>query len=79
MEVRVQKWGNSLAVRLPKPVAKDAMLEDGSIVNLRVINGKIVAEPVGPRYALADLLRAVKKNNLHGEVETGPPLGREVW
>ena len=79
MEVRVQKWGNSLAVRLPKPVAKDAMIEDGSMVDVRVVNGKIVAEPVGPKYALVDLLRGVKKSNLHGEVETGAPVGREVW
>ena len=79
MEVRVQKWGNSLAVRLPKPVANDAMIEDGSIVDVRVVNGKIVVELVGPRYVLADLLRGVKTSNLHGEVETGAPVGREVW
>ena len=79
MEVRVRKWGNSLAVRLPKPVAMDAMLEDGSVVDVRVVDGKLVAEPVGPRYALADLLRGVKKTNLHGEVETGAPVGPEVW
>jgi antitoxin MazE len=79
MEVRVQKWGNSLAVRLPKPVAIDAKLEEGSVIDVRVVEGKLVAEPVGPRYALEDLLRCIKKGNLHGEIETGPPVGREVW
>ena len=79
MEVRVQKWGNSLAVRLPKPVALDARLEEGSVVDVRVIEGKLVAEPVGPKYSLADLLRAVKKSNLHGETDTGSPVGGETW
>jgi antitoxin MazE len=79
MEVRVQKWGNSLAVRLPKPVAKDADLEEGSVVDIRVVEGKLVAEPIGPRYALEDLLRRVKRSNLHEEVDTGAPVGREVW
>ena len=79
MEVRVQKWGNSLAVRLPKPVALDAKLEEGSVVDVRVIGGKLVAEPVAPRYALADLLRAVKKSHLHGEIDSGSPVGRETW
>ena len=55
------------------------MIEDGSMVDVRVVNGKIVAEPVGPKYALADLLRGLKKSNLHREVETGTPIGGEVW
>ena len=79
METRVQKWGNSLAVRLPKPVAKDARLEEGTVIDVRVVKGRLVAVPVGPKYDLAKLLRAVKKSNLHAEVETGDPVGREVW
>ena len=79
MEIRVQKWGNSLAVRLPKPVAKDARLEEGSVIDVRVVGGKLVAVPVGPKYVLADLLRSVKNGNLHGEIETGTAVGREVW
>ena len=79
MVVRVQKWGNSLALRLPKPVALDARLEEGSVIDLRVVEGKLVAEPVGPNYTLADLLRAVRKGNLHGEIDAGGPVGREVW
>jgi antitoxin MazE len=79
VEVTVQKWGNSLAVRIPKPVAHDANLAEGSVVDVRVVEGKLVAEPVAPRYRLADLLRQVKKSNLHDEVQTGPAMGGEVW
>jgi antitoxin MazE len=79
VQVRVQKWGNSLALRLPRPVALDARIEEGSVIDVRVVEGKLVAEPVGPRYALADLLRKVSRKNLHREIDAGGPVGREAW
>jgi virulence-associated protein VagC len=45
MQVRVQKWGNSLAVRIPKPLAEDAEVEEGTVLNLAVSEGKVVATP----------------------------------
>jgi len=78
--VRVQKWGNSLALRIPKPFAADAGVKEGAIVDMSVVEGRLVAAPVRVRRArLRDLLDKVTKANLHDEVDTGAPVGREAW
>ncbi len=80
MRTRIQRWGNSLAVRIPKALAQEAGLGDGSPVALRLYRGKVILEPSRPPAPkLEDLLRRVRKSNLHGEVETGPARGAEVW
>lgn len=79
MTTTVQKWGNSLALRIPKAVARDGNLENGSVVNLAVRGGKVIVEPVKkPKYELDDLLKGVTKKNIHAAVETGPAVGREA-
>ena len=80
MRVRVQKWGNSLALRIPKPFAQDAGVREGTLVGLSVSEGRLVAAPIRARkMRLQDLLRKVTRTNLHREVRTGPPVGREAW
>ena len=80
MRTRVQRWGNSLAVRIPKSFAEEVGLKDESAVELRLDRGKLILEPSAPRAPrLEDLLRGVRRGNLHGEVDTGPAQGREVW
>lgn len=80
MKTRVQRWGNSLAVRIPKTYAAEVGLQDDSPVELRVDRGRIVLEPtVPPAPKLEDLLSKVRKSNLHGEIDTGRAVGREVW
>ncbi len=80
MTTRVQKWGNSLALRIPKPLAIEAGLKDDSPVELSLQEGKLIIAPViKSSVSLDDLLAKVTKKNLHGEVDTGPALGREVW
>ena len=80
MHVRVQKWGNSLAVRIPKPFAHDAEVKEGTVLNLSVSQGKLVAAPVRKKkFTLKQLLAKVSKDNLHAEVDTGPSVGSEVW
>lgn len=80
MHVRVQKWGNSLAVRIPKPLAEDAEVKEGTVLNLAVSGGKVVATPVQKRkLSLRQLLTKVSRKNLHGEVDSGRSVGREVW
>ncbi len=80
MKTRVQRWGNSLAVRIPKSFAEEVGLEDDSPVNLRLSQGKLVLEPSSPPSpSLDELLRKVRKSNLHAEVDTGPAQGREAW
>ncbi len=80
MQARIQKWGNSLAIRIPKAFVKEAHVAYGTTVNLSVYEGKIVIDPhPEPEYLLADLLKGVTKQNLHAEVQTGDPVGQEVW
>ena len=80
MQVRVQKWGNSLAVRIPKPLAEDAEVKEGTVLNLAVSEGKVVATPVErKKLSLKQLLAKVTRNNLHAEVDFGRSVGRETW
>ncbi len=80
METRVQKWGNSLALRIPKPLATEVGLEHNSLVELSLVDGKLVITPVvKPALSLEHLLAQVTEDNLHGEVDTGPAMGGEVW
>lgn len=80
MRVRVQKWGNSLALRIPKPFAKDVEVREGTVVDLAVSEGKLVAVPIRrKKTTLKQLLAKVSKANVHGEVDSGPSVGRESW
>jgi antitoxin MazE len=80
MTTTIQKWGNSLALRIPKALARDTHLENGSVVNLAVRDGKVIIEPTTKaKYQLDDLLKGVSKKNIHRSVDTGPAVGREVW
>jgi antitoxin MazE len=80
MHVRVQKWGNSLAVRIPKPLAEDAEVKEGTVLNLAVSDGKVVATPIARRkLSLKQMLAKVTRQNLHAEVDSGPSVEREIW
>jgi antitoxin MazE len=79
MHVRVQKWGNSLAVRIPKTLAEDADVKDGTMLKLAVSEGKIVATPIGKKkLSLRQLLAKVTPKNLHAQIDFDPPVGREI-
>jgi len=80
MKTRVQRWGNSLAVRIPKAFATEVGLHDDSPVELRLHQGKLILEPAAPvAPTLEELLLGVRKSNLHREVDTGAPQGTEAW
>jgi antitoxin MazE len=80
MQTKIQKWGNSLGLRIPKSFAVEAQVEAGSAVDLSIANGELVVRPLRRRkYALRDLLKAINASNVHGEVETGDAVGREAW
>lgn len=80
MIATVQKWGNSLGVRIPKPLAQDASLKEGVAVEMIVQNGRLVMQArKAPQYQLSALLKTIKRNNLHQEVNTGNPIGKEAW
>src|SRR5437868_2550255 len=79
METKVQKWGNSLGVRIPRSLAMEAHLKPGTAVEISAEADAIVIRPVNrPRYSLAELLRGVTRANLHEELEFGGPMGREA-
>ena len=80
MITRVQKWGNSLALRIPKPLAIEIGLDRNSPVEVSLVDGHLVIAPVvEPVLTLEHLLAQVTEDNLHGEIESGPAVGREVW
>lgn len=79
MNAKVQKWGNSLALRIPKALAEESHLSQGCTVNIRLAKGNLVIEPqIVPHYRLEDLLKKITKDNIHSAIDTGPPLGKEL-
>ena len=80
MITEVRKWGNSLGIRVPKALAQQVEVSEGTRVALKARAGRIVVTPVFPRrYRLEDLVSKITRKNRHAEVETGKPRGREVW
>lgn len=80
MRGHIQKWGNSLALRIPKSFAEEVGVSAGSPVELTLLEGQLRIQPVSrPSYSLEDLLAGVTDDNLHQAIESGPPVGDEVW
>lgn len=80
MKIRVQKWGNSLAVRIPKPLAEETGIREGSMVDITREDGTLLIRPVREvEYSLDELVDRITEENRHGEVETGEPAGKEAW
>ena len=77
MRIQIRKWGNCLALKIPKLSATESHIEQGSIVDLVVMEGKLIITPVAETdYSLDDLLAGVTKLNLHQTVITGEPVAR---
>ena len=80
MTTKVQQWGNSLALRIPKAFAVEANLHKGAIVDVSEKDGKIILTPVKKRkFTLEGLLSGVTKENIHGEISFGKRVGKEIW
>ena len=80
METRVQKWGNSLALRIPKTLADEVGLRNNSPVQLSLQDKKLVIElATRSAFDLAEMLAHVTEQNLHDEVDTGRAVGVEAW
>lgn len=76
----VQRWGNSLAVRLPKAYVEEVRLTEGATVNVTVAKGRIMIEPAAAvSFALDDLVAGITRANIHGEFDTGTARGKEIW
>lgn len=79
METKIQKWGNSLAFRIPKKLAEDSNLEEGAVVELRLEKKKLVIErKFNKKPTLKKLLSGITEKNIHKEQDFGKPAGREL-
>ena len=76
MTVELQKWGNSVGVRLPKPMLEQVGLEEGTQVDVLVEGNHLVIRR--KRLKLADLLAQCKPENRPDPIDFGPPVGREI-
>jgi antitoxin MazE len=79
MQTRIQKWGNSLALRIPKSFAVQTQIEQNTLVDVSLQDGKLVIAPVKPTWTLEELLAQVTEDNLHGEQDFGEAVGGESW
>ena len=80
MKTRVQKWGNSLALRIPKSFADEVGLQRETSVEVSLADGRLVVTPLArPKQTLKQLLAKITKENLHHEVDTGSAVGNETW
>jgi antitoxin MazE len=79
MKTTIQKWGNSLAIRIPKSITKDSRVSEGSNIDILVENGKIILSPGRKEYSLKELLKNITNENIHSEISTGDQTGGEIW
>lgn len=79
-ETTVSKWGNSLAVRIPQAIAKQARLNEGDSVTLALDrDGSIVLRSAQPKYQLSELVSRITRKNRHEETHWGKAKGKESW
>ena len=80
MITTVQKWGNSLALRIPKAYAEETHIHDGSSIDLTLLNGNIVITPVRKKaFTLDELLKDITADNQHEAIDSGAAIGQEIW
>ena len=82
--VKICKWGNSLAVRIPKALANAIAASEGKSAEMTVKNGVLILRPIvkpggKPRYTLDELLRGMTRDNVPQEVDWGLRRGNEAW
>ncbi len=77
----ISKWGNSLAVRIPKPIAEQLRLNEGNSISISIYEEGIFIKPNYERkkYSLEQLLIGMTPDKLHPETETGLIVGQEEW
>jgi antitoxin MazE len=78
METVVKKWGNSLGIRIPNLIARELSLKDGSLVDINDREKEIIIKPI-QKSKLSDILNKINKQNMHKEIDTGRPVGKEIW
>lgn len=80
MRTKVVKWGNSLGLRIPKTFAEEVHVAEGSLVELTVVDGRLVIQTTNQNnYTLESMLANINDENLHSEIDAGEPVGLEQW
>lgn len=80
MQVKLSRWGNSLAIRIPAPIARKAALTEGDSLEIDSEGNGFHVSPVEPKLSLEDLVGAISTKNLHEECQWGEePVGNEAW
>ena len=80
MHLTAQKWGNSLAIRIPKSYTINSGIEEGTEIELVFDKGCIVMIPTQKKKkTLAEFLSLVTPENIHTETQTGNIVGKEIW
>lgn len=80
MRVQIQKWGNSLALRIPKAFAKETHIENNTVVDLSLDNDHLIISPIDEleEYSLSAMLSDIDEDNMHEAVDFGLPAGEEA-
>ena len=78
MEAVVQKWGNSLGIRIPNLIVRELSLKNGSVVDINDNGNEIIIKPV-QKNRLSEILNEINDQNLHEEIDWGKPAGKEIW
>ncbi|MDP8208134.1 MAG: AbrB/MazE/SpoVT family DNA-binding domain-containing protein [Candidatus Electryonea clarkiae] len=79
MQTKIMKWGNSLAIRIPKVFAKEVSLDEKAEVDISISDGNLIIKPSSARYQLRDLIGKITPENIHNETEWGNSTGKEIW
>ena len=78
MEAKIQKWGNSLGIRIPMNVIRALSLRNGSIVDIVEEPNRLIIRPI-KKPSLDDILDKISEENLHSEIDFGKAEGNEIW
>lgn len=79
INTRVQKWGNSLGIRIPQKLARKIALYDGSEVKILERENTILIVPIASEPTLDELLSRITEDNRHNEIDFGNPSGNELF
>jgi antitoxin MazE len=78
MEAIAKKWGNSLGIRIPNFIVRELSLKDGSSVDINNNGNEIIIKPI-KKTKLTEMLSKINEQNIHKEIETTGPVGKEIW
>ena len=79
MKTKLQKWGHSLAVRIPKSFVNTINVKEHDEVELIIEDNQLIIKPVKYKFDIDELVSKINSDNLHKEIETGPSVGKEIW